>query len=275
MVLTVLISNDRVSFALFEGGIEPAEAYVEESVQLAACPVRTADEYEALLSMMLLPKAGEREIETCILASAVPALTDPVSEAVQRLFPNAVALTVGAGLKNGFSIRTDAPAELGADLVALISGALPQQEPPFRVLDCSSTVTTVSAVAAGKNGPEFLGCAILPGPDLGADALKTYAAQLPHVRVTKPSCAVGTNTGDSMRAGLMLGYVGAVKHLADLFEKEMNGEEVPAIVTGDHHAMFMWELDRVCILHPELAHVGLYRLALLNARKGKNPPKRA
>ena len=275
MILTVTVDNQEISFALFEGGMEPSEAYAEATVQLAAYPVRTADEYEALLSVMLVPKVLEREVECCIIASAVPALTDPVFCAVRRLYPDAAALTVGAGLKNGLTIRTDAPAELGADLVALVSGALTQQEPPFVVLNCSNTVTTVSAVAAGKNGPEFLGCAILPGPELGAEALKLHAAQLPHVGLSSAERAIGTNTGDSMRAGLMLGYVGAVKHLTELFEKEMGVEELPAVLTGDHHAMFMWELDRLCILQPELAHIGLYRLALLNAGKGKYPPKRA
>ena len=274
MVLTVAVDNQTISFALFESGADPTEAYAEATVRLASFPVRTADEYEALLSVMLAPTVGDREIGVCIIASAVPALTEPVWHAVRRLYPDATALTVGAGLKSGLTIRTASPAELGADLVALVSGALTQQEPPFLVLNCSSTVTTVSAVAAGKNGPEFLGCAILPGPDLGADALKLHAAQLPHVGIAMPGNAIGTNTVDSVRAGLLFGYVGAVKHLADRFEKEMNAEELPAVVTGAHHAMFMWELDRMCVLHPELAHVGLYRLACLNAQKGKKPSKR-
>ena len=274
MILTVLISNDRVSFALFDGKSEPSKASPMATVELTARPARTADEYAASLSAMLAPQTNGESIALCILASVVPALTDVIQNAVHRLYPSLSCLTVGAGLRTGLTLRTDAPAELGADLVALASGALAMQAPPLLVLDCND-VTTVSAVGLGKNGPEFLGCAILPGPNLGADALKRHAAQLPSVAVAKPERAIGGNTAESLCAGLYWSYAAALERITVLFDAEMGGQLLPAVVTGACIDPSVFQsCGRPFTVSAHLAHVGLYRLALLNVAKSGKAPKR-
>lgn len=264
MILTVNISNRVLSFALFEGGREPADAVPTASASVAAQPARTADEYAVLLRAMLGAEAVSR-IRMAILSSVVPSLTDAVKCAVHRLCPSAVCLTVGAGLRTGLTLRTDAPADLGADLVALASGALTLQKPPFLVLDCGA-ITTLSAVGAGKNGAEFLGCAILPGISLGADALKLYAAQLPNVALTAPVRAIGKSTGDSIRAGLFYGYTAALEGLVARLEAEMGAHGLPVIVTGDESGLLP-ALASKTQRDAHLIHRGLYRLALQNDGK--------
>ena len=273
MILTALVSNRTLSFALFCDGDVKGDASPLSTVRIAAQPARTSDEYAALLSMMLSQRVAPADVKISIIASVVPSLTDVVARAIRQLYENAVCLTVGAGLRTGFTIRTDAPSELGADMVALTSGALTLCEPPFLLMDCGA-VTTVSAIGVGKSAPEFLGCAILPGPTLCADALKLYAAQLPNVSLKKPERAIGTNTGDSMRAGLMLGYRAALLGLVDAFSAEMNAKDLRLIVTGEDAERIGIPDSLTAQFDADLAHRGLCRLARMNARKSGNPPKR-
>ncbi|MBE6703618.1 MAG: type III pantothenate kinase [Ruminococcaceae bacterium] len=274
MILTATVGNRTISFALFKESDDPKAAKPLATARIAAQPPRTADEYAALLAAILAQSVPQAAIKIVIVASVVPSLTQDVINAVGQLYPQAVCLTVGAGLRSGFVIRTDLPAELGADLVALTVGALALREPPFLVYNCGA-VTTLSAVGKGKGTPEFLGCAILPGPLLCADALKLHAAQLPNVALTRPNAAIGKNTGDSMRSGLLLGHAAALEGLAKAFEREM-GETVSAvIVTGESAEIALPLLERT-VEHDEwLAHRGLLRLAQLNGQKSGKAPKRA
>ncbi len=272
MILTAIVSNRIISFALFEYE-EHGDGAPVSTVQIAAQPARTADEYAALLHAMLSQKGDPAAVRIGIIASVVPPLTEAVAKAIRQLYPGAVCLTVGAGLRTGFTIRTDAPGELGADMVALTAGALSVCEAPFLVLACGA-VTTLSAVGKGKNAPEFLGCAILPGPALGADALKRHAAQLPNVSLKYPDTAIGTNTGDSMRAGLMLGYHAAIEGLVKAFSLEMKTEKPCLIVTGEDAEGVAFPADMQVKHDAHLAHRGLCRLARMNAKKSGNPPKR-
>lgn len=272
VVLTVNIDNAAVSFALWEKGCEPASAAPLSVFRIAAQPARTADEYAVLLSSMLT-RAGAVEVGTAIIASVVPALVGEIRRGLALLLPDAILLTVGAGLRSGLTIRTDSPVELGANLVAMAVGAAAQQGAPLLVLDCGA-VTTLSAIGAGKDGPTYLGCAILPGPALGAEALKAKAALLPDVLLAQPKAAIGTNTVDSMRAGLLLGHVAALEGLIARFEAEMGQGSLPLLVTGEGADIAQTLQGSAVKTDLHLVHRGLYKMAALNERKSGNPPKR-
>ena len=107
MILTVMIANRTVSFALFEAGDDAATVQPKATFSIAARPMRTADEYTALISFMMQQKAPDAAVDRTIVASVVPTLTGEICEALRTLFANAACLTVGAGLKTGLTIRTD------------------------------------------------------------------------------------------------------------------------------------------------------------------------
>lgn len=268
MILTVTIGNRTVSFAFFEGTATPLSQFC-----IASTPMRTADEYAALIAAMPQQLPGGARVQTAVIASVVPPLTDTITSAVQRLFPEARCLHVGAGLRTGLSIQTDAPAELGADLVALACGAANLCKPPLLVLNLGEVIT-LSAVSVQKEQPCFLGCAILPGISVCAGALKQEAALLSATALSQPRHAIGTNTGDSVRAGIMLGHAAAITHLIAEFEQEMDARELPLVVSGDEAPALLPLLHHPPIYEAALAHKGLYHMALLNAKKEKNAPKR-
>lgn len=273
MILTATVCNSAVSVALFEADQAPCNAAPVSMFRIAALPMRTADEYAVLLSAMTARLQQEIEIKVAILASVVPTLTDEIRGALRILFPGVTCLTLGAGLRTGLTIRTDVPADLGADLVAMSVGAASACKPPFLVLDCDA-VTTLSAVDAGKDGPCYLGCAILPGPTIGVESLKERTAQLSTVALARPTAAIGTNTGDSMRSGLLLGHAAAIEGLIARFEGEIGKGALPVIVTGEGAEQILPLLEHEVLFDALLSHRGLYRLAQLNERKSGNPPKR-
>ena len=274
MIVTVVLDNRSISVALFlpdesEGLTTPAASF-----RVSASPARTADEYEVLFGAMpAWQTVAAHEVEAVVLASVVPTLTESVRAALCRLLPQAAVLTVGAGLRSGFAIRTDNPAELGADLVANISGALTVAKPPFLVLDCSA-VTTLCAVDGGEENPIFVGCAIQPGLALNAAALRDGTALLSEVSLSAPRRAIGTNTADSMRAGLVFGHVSALKGLIGRFEDEVGKKDLPVVVTGDEAEMLLPLLGENTLFADRLSHVGLYRIAAFNQAKIEKARKR-
>lgn len=269
MTLTVTIGNRTLSFAYCHNENEPPCAVF----RIAASPARTAEEYAALIGAMAeraLPNAAPT---VAIIASVVPPLTDEITAAIRLLYPDVTCLTVGAGLRSGLTIRTDSPAELGADLVASAVGASLLQKPPFLVLSCGD-VTTLSAVGEEKSTPTYLGCAILPGTGLGMTALRERAALLSTVALSRPAHAIGKNTADSVRAGLLLGQAAAIARLIADFTSEMGAEHLPVIATGEEAELLLPLLPPYVRFERELAHNGLCHLAALNARKSGNPHKR-
>ena len=268
-VLTILAGNRTVSFALFEQN----KAAPLTTLSMAAEPTRTADEYAALLAAMPHRSLSEADVKTVVLASVVPPLTATLCDAMHVLYPDAVCLTVGAGLRSGLSIETESPAELGADLVAMSVGATLAAKPPFLVL-CCGDVTTLCAVGCAGERPAFLGCAILPGTTLNEKTLRGEAALLSTVALSRPTHAIGKTTADSVRAGVLLGHAAAIDGLILAFEQELGGDTLPVIATGEEAAALLPLLSHTTVHDAVLAHKGLCHIASLNARKSGNAHKR-
>lgn len=273
MILTALLDNSAVSFALWGASVNASEAAPLATARFAAHVTRTADEYAALLFAVLSKKAPDADVKTVMLASVVPAMTDELRRAVGLLFPDAVCLTVGAGLRTGLTIRTQAPAEVGADLVAMAAGGLMKCKPPFLVLSASA-VTTLCAVCEEQDKPAFLGCAILPGVVTSVDALKKGTAQLTSVAPQPPVHAIGKSTAESIRSGVVLGHVAAIEGLIASFEREIGKGGLPLVLTGEECELVVPLLSRDALFDAELAHRGLLSLAQQNRDKSGNPPKR-
>ena len=84
--------------------------------------------------------------------------------------------------------------------------------------------------AIDKNGTYVGGC-ISPGPKLSAESLSTRTAQLPAISLDSPKKAIGKNTVDAMRSGVMLGSACMVDGMIDRMEEELGGG-VTVVATG-------------------------------------------
>ena len=92
-------------------------------------------------------------------------------------------------------------------------------EPPLIIIDMG-TATTITAI--DKTGTYVGGC-ISPGPKISAEALSARTAQLPAISLESPKKAIGKNTIDAMRSGVMLGSACMVDGMIDRIDAELGG----------------------------------------------------
>jgi type III pantothenate kinase len=242
-LLAVDIGNSNIVVGLFQG-----ERLVH-SWRLTSRRENTADEIEVLLGLLL----GNQRAEAthAIVASVVPALTAPTIEAISRL-TGATPLEIAPGVKTGLKIRTDNPAEVGADRIVNAVAALSLFGGPIVVVDLGTATTLDVVTAAG----EYLGGLICPGPQLGADALSTRAARLPRIELTVPPEVIGRNTVDAMRAGVLYGHAAMVDGLVARIQTEL-GMKTKVILTGGLAATVAPLLTHYDAIAPQLTLDGL------------------
>lgn len=223
MLICFNIANSDISIGVFDGDS------LISSRRISALVGKTADEYALTVSALLsMDGITVRDITGAAVSSVVPALTPVISDMCLSLFGKR-PLTVGPGVKNGLNIKTDNPAQLGADLVCAAVAVSGLYRLPA-VIVCLDTATSFIAVDEKK---VFLGCAIAPGVLVSADALVKNGALLSGVDFSSPvGGIIGTNTVSSIQSGVIYGFAsmidGMCGKMASVFDKK------PAvIVTGD------------------------------------------
>ena len=234
MFLTINVGNSRISVGGFDGcAADPLFCF-----QIATDLNKTSDEYFVLLRAIIREYAEENEkMDGGILSSVVPQLTETIRQTLARLICKD-PLVVGPGVKTGFAIKIDSPAELGSDMVANAAAVIEDLKEkgkagtPSVIVDMG-TVTTVSAI--NQKG-EYVGCAITPGVRMSFDGIRGKTAQLPNVVFSAPEKAIGTNSQDSIRSGVIYGAAMMLDGFVGRFAKEMKcrTEELNLIITGEY-----------------------------------------
>lgn len=221
MILAIDIGNTNIML-----GCVDDERIVFEA-RINTDRLKTSDQYCIDLKMILevyqVPEAG---IEGCIISSVVPQVLNSMQTAVRKLIGKK-ALVVGPGLKTGLNILLDNPSQMGADLVVADVAALREHKPPMIVIDMG-TATIMSVLDA--SGAHIGGC-VCPGVKLSMDALTSHTSLLPGIQLDQPKKAVGRNTADCMRSGIMLGTACMLDGMIQRFEEEL-GQTCTVIATG-------------------------------------------
>ncbi|MCM1418503.1 MAG: type III pantothenate kinase [Bacteroides sp.] len=255
-ILTIDVGNTNTVFGAYDrDDALKFEARVETSA------ARMADEY-VLILMNLLNLNGVKadEIEGAVLSSVVPPATGQIGAAVDKLL-GLTATVIGPGLKTGLNIRLDDPSSLGADLCCAAVAAKELYPLPAIVVDLG-TATKLLAIS-GRG--EFLGGAIAGGLKMTFESLASGTAALPLISAGKVEKAIGTNTIDCMRSGVILGMAETLDGLIDRFEKEM-GAAASIVATGGFSAVVMSECRHKMIHDPQLILKGM--LAIYRKNRG-------
>ena len=162
-----------------------------------------------------------------VISCVVPPMTDILVGAV-RLLTGGDSLVVGAGVKTGLHICINDPGTVAADLVATAVAAKEEYPLPCIIVDMG-TATTVTAV---DERARFIGGAISPGAGISLEALSSRTALLPHVDMTSPKRAIGANTAECMKSGIVYGTAGMVDGLLERFEEELGCAPATIVATG-------------------------------------------
>ena len=221
MILTVDVGNSNIVI----GGIAGNDIRFEARLRTDA--TKTSDEYCIDLKMLLdVYGVSKEEIEGSIIASVVPQVLNSMQTAIKKLTGKA-ALVVGPGLKTGLNIQIENPAQTGADLVVGCVAALREHKAPMIIIDMGTATTMI---VLDKNSAMVGGC-IMPGVKISLDALTERTALLPGLQLDQPKKAIGRNTIDCMRSGIMMGAACMLDGMIDRMEEEL-GYKTTVIATG-------------------------------------------
>lgn len=221
MILAVDIGNTNIVLGCIEDGRILFEA------RMATDRLKTSDQYcVELKSLLSLYEVSPKNVSGSIVSSVVPPVLNSIKTAIYKL-TGGDCLVVGPGIKTGMNIRMDNPLEVGSDLIVASVAAIAEYGAPLLLVDMG-TATTVTAV---DESGAFIGGCICPGVKISMQALTDRTAQLPGISLDEPACAIGKNTRDSMRSGIMFGAAAMIDGLLDRMEAEMGGD-VKAIATG-------------------------------------------
>ncbi len=222
MILTVDIGNSNIVL----GGVQDDNAIAFEA-RLRTEATKTSDQYCVDLKILLdVYGVCVQDIEGCIISSVVPQVLNSFQTAVKKL-TGKTSLVVGPGIKTGLDIRLENPGQTGADLVVADVAALREHKPPMIVIDMG-TATTMSVL--DESGAHIGGC-IIPGVRISMDALTDKTALLPGLQLDQPKRAIGRNTIDAMRSGIMMGTACMLDGMVERMEAEL-GAKTTVVITG-------------------------------------------
>ena len=256
MILALDIGNTNIVLGCIEG-----EEILFEA-RIATDLVKTSDQYCAELKGMLsLFEVSPADITGSIISSVVPPVLNSFRTAIRKL-TGKTPLVVGLGIKTGLNIRVDNPAEVGSDLIVAAVAAIAQYGAPLLLVDMG-TATTITAIDSSGS---FVGGCICPGVKISMEALTGRTAQLPGISLDEPQKAIGKNTRDCMRSGIMLGAAAMLDGLLDRMEQEL-GTPVQVVATGGIAKFVLPLCRRELIYDRSLMLRGLRLLYQRNARE--------
>lgn len=255
MILTVDIGNSNIVL----GGVEEEKILFEARLRTDA--TKTSDEYCIDLKMILdVNHMSPADIEGSIIASVVPQVLNSMRTAIRKISDKNI-LVVGPGLKTGLNIQIENPGQTGADLVVGSVAALREHKPPLIVIDMGTATTMI---VLDKNGALVGGC-ISPGVKISMDALTDRTALLPGLQLDQPKRAIGRNTIDCMRSGIMMGTACMLDGMVERMEEEL-GYKTTVIATGGIAKFVIPMCRREMIYDKDLLVKGLAALYRDNKR---------
>lgn len=221
MLLAIDVGNTQTVIGLFDGD------ELVTSWRIATDATATSDEIRIKLGgLFALNGWREAEVDAVGLASVVPPLTEAWT-AVAGSAWGVDPVVIGPGVRTGLDIAVDDPSEVGADRIANAIAAIERFGAPVLVVDFG-TATTIDVIDGRSR---YRGGTISPGVETSADALFAQAARLYKVDLDTPGHTIGTNTRDSIQAGVILGEAARIDGLVDRIVAEL-GEEPRVVATG-------------------------------------------
>ena len=219
MLLVMHIGNYAISLGVYKN--EKLVLNSGISTDRGRFPAQYAAELQSLFRFYEI----DGVIDGAIICSVVPELTGTLCGAIELAF-KIRPVTVSPGIKTGLNIKTDNPAQVGADLVATAVGAIAKHGAPC-VIYSLSEVTTVSVIDFDG---AFRGGAICAGVRLSVESLEANTALLPNVELEPSRELIGRNTADSMKSGAFFGAACLIDGFGTRLSEQFPG--CAHIVTG-------------------------------------------
>ena len=246
MLLAIDCGNTNTVFSVWTGDRFLA------TWRIATDPRRTADEYFVWLSTLIMLNKLEVKITEAIISSTVPRVVYNLRVLCNRYYGCRPLVVGRPDCRLPVAPRVDQGTTVGPDrLVNTVAGF--SRHGGDLVLVDFGTATTFDVV---DSDGAYIGGAIAPGVNLSMEALHMAAAALPHVDVTRPLTAIGTNTVACMQSGVFWGYIGLVEGIVRQIRAE-RGRVMKVIATGGLASLFDQGFDLFDAVEDDLTMHGL------------------
>ena len=256
MLLAIDVGNTTIMLGTIEDGT------IVNIVRIHTEPRYTAAEYGIQLRQLMdYYGIDPSRLDGAIICSVVPTVTEALCQAVFHL-TGLNCMVVGPGIKTGMNVRIDDPSTLAGDLVVGSVATIAYYGTPAIVLNMG-TATTMTVI--DEKGT-YRGGTIIPGIELGLQALSAGTSLLPDISVTPPKKVIATNTVDAMRSGAVFATAAMIDGMIERFEEEL-GEEAFVVATGGLSGEISRHMKKKVEHNPTLLLQGLYILY----RKNGNP----
>ncbi|MBW2467480.1 MAG: type III pantothenate kinase [Deltaproteobacteria bacterium] len=215
---------------------------------------KTADELAArFLALFAMHDIRFKDISAVVIASVVPTQQQAWQEFSSKYINCTPLLVDGTSIKTGIKIATENPNEVGADRIVNTVAAFEQYRKATIVVDFGTAITFDCISAEG----EYLGGVIVPGMSISLDALASRTAKLPRVDISiPPQKAIGANTVDAIKSGLLYGYGAMVDGLIKKLSAEFS--DIPQVIaTGGMSELLSQYTKSIQTVDPFLTLKGL------------------
>lgn len=221
MILAVDVGNSNIVLGGYRGRRPVFVARLATERRLEA------DQYAVQMKAVLALHGLQSEpVEGVALSSVVPGLTDRLLQALAHVSAGPV-LQLSLAESCGVEVAIDNPRELGMDILASAIAVRAARPLPAVIVDMGTATKLTALDGEGR----LLGVSIAPGLFLSLEALVSGTSQLQGIPLTPPAAAIGRNTADSMRSGLILGTASLLDGMIDRFDAELGGAQT-LVATG-------------------------------------------
>ncbi|MCF1709577.1 type III pantothenate kinase [Tabrizicola sp. J26] len=246
MLLAIDCGNTNTVFSIWDG------RRFLSTWRIATDYKRTADEYFVWLSSLMMLTKTEVTVTEAIISSTVPRVVFNLRVLCNRYF-NCRPLVVGKPeCALPVAPRVDAGTTVGPDRLVNTVGGFDRHGGNLIVIDFG-TATTFDVV---DTDGAYIGGVIAPGVNLSLEALHMAAAALPHVEVSRPQKAIGTNTVACMQSGVYWGYIGLAEGIVRQIRAERD-RPMKVIATGGLAPLFAQGFDLFDAVEDDLTMHGL------------------
>jgi type III pantothenate kinase len=154
-------------------------------------------------------------------------------------------------------LDVDEPLTVGADRIVNTLAAAELFKQDTIVVDFG-TATTFDCIVVDGTRARFIGGVIMPGLRTASDELVRKTAKLPATELTPPTHAIGRNTEDCIRVGVLWGAADAVDGLVGRVKAEWPSQQRPMVVaTGGLAGLVAPLCKEIESVHADLTLIGL------------------
>ncbi len=266
MLLTIDIGNSSIVIAAFGEGDAPVASW-----RLRTDRQGQPEAYRrAVCQLWRQSGIGAGDFEGAALCSVVPHLTETWRDMLAGLL-DCEPLVLHQRMRLGLALDVNSPEKVGMDRLADAVAVWERTRSAAVAVDFGTATTFNVVDAEGR----FRGGAIAPGLGTAADSLAENAPALLRLNSATeesstefefipPSSAIGRDTNEALRSGLILGYTGLVEGLLARIRSELE-TPVSVIATGGLGHIITPLTSSIDIYDPWLTLSGIRTVYRLNA----------